>query len=65
MMTALVKLVKGYSTIAWTPFFRKITILWTGPQLLQIVYKTSCEHKTSSKPPSEQVSSQVSGVQII
>ena len=33
---------KGYSTMAWTPFFLKMTILWTGPQLLQMVYRTSC-----------------------
>lgn len=28
---------EGYSTMAWTPFFLKITILCTGPQGLQMV----------------------------
>lgn len=29
--------------MAWTPFFLKITILCTGPQLLHMVYNTSCK----------------------
>lgn len=41
---------KGYSTMACTPFFLKITILCTGPQLLQIVYRTSWGKKGIQTP---------------
>lgn len=40
---------KGYSTMAWTPLFRNITILWTSPQLLQILCMTSCTIEWNSK----------------
>ena len=36
---------KGYSTMAWTPFFLKMTMRRTFPKLLQIVWMTSCGKK--------------------
>lgn len=42
-------LVKGYSTIAWTPFFLNITIRCTWPYGLQMVCRTSCKEKKKGK----------------